>query len=130
MITYRERSFETLDLSQNGRVLTVFVSDPPFSYVTPRLIADLDRLTRAVDGDDSIGAVVFTGRESGRFLTHADPTTITGFIQLGLPPLPGRLLGWGTAVMNGVLRSRRLATLLADRIGPGAVWVDFPSPRS
>jgi enoyl-CoA hydratase len=65
-------ALETLGLEQEGRVLTARVDQPPFNYMTGELLGDLDELTRAVDRDDSVGAVVLTGSAADRFITHFD----------------------------------------------------------
>jgi enoyl-CoA hydratase/carnithine racemase len=63
---------QTLSVEQDGRVLTVSVVAPPFNFMTAQMHRDLDALTRAVDGDDSIGAVVVTGGVDKRYITHFD----------------------------------------------------------
>ena len=64
---------DAMKLAQDGRVLTATAVAPPLNFVTTELIRDLDRLTAAVDTDDTVGAVVLTGGLPGRFLIHADP---------------------------------------------------------
>jgi enoyl-CoA hydratase len=51
-----------IKLAQDGRVLTATAVAPPLDFVTTEFIRDLDRLTAAVDTDDSVGAVVQTQR--------------------------------------------------------------------
>jgi len=61
---------ETLRLAQDGRVLVARVDDPPYNFMTARMQRDLDALTRAVDVDVSVGAVVLTGNKPDRYITH------------------------------------------------------------
>jgi enoyl-CoA hydratase len=63
---------QTLSLDQDGRVVTVRVVAPPYNFMTARMHRDLDALTRAVDEDDSVGAVVVTGGVEKRYITHFD----------------------------------------------------------
>jgi hypothetical protein len=44
-----------IKLAQDGRVLTATAVAPPLNFVTTEFIRDLDRLTAAVDTDDSVG---------------------------------------------------------------------------
>jgi enoyl-CoA hydratase len=68
-----------IKLAQDGRVLTATAVAPPLNFVTTEFIRDLDRLTTAVDTDDSVGAVVLTGGLPGRFLIHAAPDVLSPF---------------------------------------------------
>src|SRR3954467_13573833 len=88
----RDLSPETLELEQDGRVLTARYSVPPLNFATTAFIRDLDRLTSAVDRDPTVGAVVLTGGVEGRFLTQADPHELGGLQALPHPQLPMRLL--------------------------------------
>lgn len=117
--------YRTLTLSREGRVLTVRFADPPLSYVTPELIADLERLTLAVDRDDSVGAVVLTGAVDGRFLTHADPITVTDFVESGFPRLPVGGTEAVLRILGHVLRVPGLADLVDKHggvVGRNTVW--------
>jgi enoyl-CoA hydratase len=67
-----ELDLATLRCEQDGRVLTVRVTAPPFNYMTAAMQDDLVRLVAAVDADDSVGAVILTGGVPGRYITHFD----------------------------------------------------------
>jgi enoyl-CoA hydratase len=112
----RNLSLETLQLEQDGRVLTARFSNPPHNFVTTVFIRDLDRLTRSVDQDSTVGAVVLTGGVEGRFLTHADPLELGGMQDLPHPQLPMRLVELFVPVLNTVLRLPGLTALL-ERFG-------------
>jgi len=84
MIATRDFAFDTLQLEQDGRVLTVRFSHPPLNFMPFSFIRDLDRLTSAVDRDPSVGAVVITGGIRDRFLTHLEVAELSS-IQTALP---------------------------------------------
>jgi enoyl-CoA hydratase/carnithine racemase len=72
MTAARDLALETLQLEQDGRVLTARFSNPPLNFMTTGFIRELDQLTSSVDRDPTVGAVVLTGGVEGRFLTHLD----------------------------------------------------------
>lgn len=120
-----ELTLETIELEQNGRVLTARIVAPPLNFVTPEVVRDLDQLTRAADRDDSIGAIVLTGGLPGRFLTHADPRALTGMIELPHPFIPARAAAPFVPVLNTTLRVPGAARLLeryGGGLGAGLVW--------
>lgn len=84
MAAVSDASFETLQLEQVGRVLTVRFTHPPLNFMPFGFIRDLDRLTSRVDRDPNIGAVIITGGIKDRFLTHLEVAELTG-IQKALP---------------------------------------------
>ena len=57
---------------QTGRVLTVRLDDPPRNFLGSRMVAELDALTRRLEHDRSVGAVILTSAVPGVFVTHAD----------------------------------------------------------
>jgi len=119
MTATHDLSFETLQLEQSGRVLTVRYSVPPFNFLTSAGIRDLDRLTSSVDNDPSIGAVVLTGGMKGRFLTHADPREFGSFQKLPLPRLSMRVWKFVNPLLNLVLGIPGLVSAL-ERFGGAA----------
>jgi enoyl-CoA hydratase len=66
----------TITTSRDGRVLTVRVDNPPHNFMNRHMVAELDELTRGLEDDRSIGAVVITGGSEGRFITHYDVAEI------------------------------------------------------
>lgn len=122
----RSLSLETLRLEQEGRVLTAWYSSPPLNFATAAFTRDLDRLTRAVDRDDSVGAVVLTGGVEGRFLTHADPHELGGMMERPHPQLPIAALEPAIRVQNILLRAplvARSVERLGGAAGKGLVWL-------
>ncbi|MBO0768152.1 MAG: enoyl-CoA hydratase/isomerase family protein [Solirubrobacterales bacterium] len=116
---------ETWALDQEGRVLTARYSNPPFNYVGTTVIRELNLLTRAVERDPSIGAVVLTGGVEGQFLTHADPAVFAGMLAVPHPPLPLSLMDVYARVQNVVLRIPGLADAVekyGGGIGAGLAW--------
>ncbi|GAB18422.1 enoyl-CoA hydratase [Gordonia effusa NBRC 100432] len=106
----------TLTLRQDGRVLTAYFNQPPHHFVTIDFVRDLDALTRAVDKDPSIGALVLTGTDKN-FLTHADPDGIQPLTRL--PHLPGRLLTPAITAQDFIARLPGIVALL-EKLGTTA----------
>jgi len=65
-------SSSQLDIAHEGRVLTVRLVNPPRNFMTSQMVRELDELTRGLEGDASVGAVVLTGGLDGVFITHFD----------------------------------------------------------
>jgi enoyl-CoA hydratase len=73
-----------LHTAREGRVLTVTIEHPPSGFMTGQMVDELDALTRALEGDRSIGAVVLTGARDGVFVMHYDVAEIVdGAEQVG-----------------------------------------------
>jgi enoyl-CoA hydratase len=85
-----------LATERDGRVLTVLVDHPPHNFMTAEMVRDLDRLTRSLARDRSVGAVIFTGRPPDLFITHYDVGEILASIErvgVAAPPwLTGAML--------------------------------------
>jgi enoyl-CoA hydratase/carnithine racemase len=75
-----------LRIEQDGRILTVRVDAPPFNFMTAQMQCNLDALTRAVDADATLGAVVVTGGVPGRYITHFDVAEILAAAQRNRAP--------------------------------------------
>lgn len=88
MTAVRDLKLETMRLEQNGRVLTAQFTNPPLNFMTTGFIRELDDLTRTVDKDPAVGAVVMTGGIEGRFLTHLDAQELAGIQDFPHPKLP------------------------------------------
>jgi enoyl-CoA hydratase len=116
MATARELSLETLRLEQDGRVLTARFSNPPLNFMTTGFIRELDQLTRSVDRDPTVGAVVLTGGVEGRFLTHLDAQELAGIGDFPHPKLSMRAAAVVAFVLNVVLWLPGVASLL-ERFG-------------
>jgi enoyl-CoA hydratase len=116
MRTARDLAFETLQLEQDGRVLTARFSNPPLNFMTTGFIRELDQLTRSVDWDPTVGAVVLTGGVKDRFLTHLDAQELAGIQDLPHPKLSMRAARVVVLVLNFVLWLPGVASLL-ERFG-------------
>ncbi len=75
MSAARDLPLETIRLDQDNRVLTAIITNPPLNLANPLFLRELELLTKAVDRDLSIGAVVLTGGLEGRF--PPTPTRVT-----------------------------------------------------
>jgi enoyl-CoA hydratase/carnithine racemase len=62
----------TLASERDGRVLVVRLDNPPTHLIDRRLISELTALVRSIERDRTLGALVITGAEPGRFVTHYD----------------------------------------------------------
>jgi enoyl-CoA hydratase len=62
----------TLLVDRDDRVMTVRFDNPPHNFLNREVVHELDELTRSLEGDRSIGAVVITGASDGLFITHYD----------------------------------------------------------
>jgi enoyl-CoA hydratase len=109
-------AFDTLTVTQKGRVLVAMFADPPNHFLSLRLIDDLDRLTRAADRDPSIGAVILTGTGE-KFVSHSEPEQVSQFFEMSTPPIPGRLAQWSIKANNAAMRLRSLRKLTEKRGG-------------
>jgi enoyl-CoA hydratase len=116
MTAARDLALETLQLEQDGRVLTARFSNPPLNFMTTVFIRELEQLTRSVDRDPTVGAVVLTGGVEGRFLTHLDAQELAGIGDLPHPKLPMQAAEVVVLVLNVVLRLPGVASLL-ERFG-------------
>ena len=116
MTAARDLALETLQLKQEGRVLTARFSNPPLNFMTTGFIRELDQLTRSVDRDPTVGAVVLTGGVEGRFLTHLDAQELAGIGDLPHPKLSMRAAAVVAFVLNVVLWLPGVASLL-ERFG-------------
>ncbi len=131
----------TLDLEQRGRVLIVRIVDPPYNYMTARMQRDLDALTRSVDRDRSVGAVVVTGGVEHRFITHFDIGDILAAAEAGRRGLSEpamrmlmraveaaqRIPGGGTVIegspVSGILNVSRFNDVVLRIMRSPAVWI-------
>lgn len=116
MTAARDLSFDTLQLEQNGRVLTVRFTHPPLNFMPIAFLRDLDRLTSSVDRDPTVGAVVLTGGIEGRCLTHLDARELGSIQKVPLPQVPMWVMRLVVPVLNGTLRLPGLVGAL-ERFG-------------
>jgi enoyl-CoA hydratase len=68
---------ETLKLEERGRVLIVRLDNPPRNFMTTAMVRELDALTRQLEDDASVGAVVITGAIDDVFITHFDVSELS-----------------------------------------------------
>ena len=70
-------------VERKGRVMIVRLDNPPRNFMTTAMVRELDRLTRELEKDRSIGAVVITGAPDGVFITHFDVAEISAGHEAG-----------------------------------------------
>lgn len=93
----------TLRTARNGRVLTVTFDNPPSGFMTGAMVDELDALTRSLEGDRSIGAVVMTGAMEGVFVMHYDIAEIVDGAE-AVGASVGRGVAGGAVRAVGALR--------------------------
>ena len=95
---------ETIRTERDGRTLTVRIENPPHNFMNRGMVAELDELTRSLEGDRSIGAVVITGGVEDRFITHYDVEEIlTGAEGVGMQ-VSSDVAGASLRAVSGVSR--------------------------
>jgi enoyl-CoA hydratase len=113
----------TVKTEQHGRVLTVHLHHPPHNFPTGGMVVELDELTRSLEDDRSVGAVVITGDHPEAFITHYDVGEIlAGSEQFGRP-VPAGVAG-GALRTTGAL-SRMPGAPKALRRTPAAGLVEL-----
>ncbi|MBO2463604.1 enoyl-CoA hydratase/isomerase family protein [Actinomadura violacea] len=103
------RSRSRLLTRRIGRVLVVRFDNPPHHFLDERMSVELDRLTRRLVRDTSVGAVVFTGQDSAYPHLHVPDVLDAVRLAPGRVPYP---------VALALLRAGGLLTRsrLVDRI--------------
>jgi enoyl-CoA hydratase len=78
-----------IGVEREGRVETWRIDYPPHNFMNRGMVDELDQLVRAVERDQSVGAVVITGAKPGLFVTHYDVAEIlAGMEGVGLEVSP------------------------------------------
>lgn len=68
--------YAMLDVDVHDRVATVTVNNPPINLITMELFAELSALSRELEADDSVSAVVLQSADADFFLAHFDVETL------------------------------------------------------
>jgi enoyl-CoA hydratase len=103
---------EMLQAERDGRVLLVRVDNPPLNFMNREMVVELDRLTRGLRRDRSLGAVVITGKPADLYITHYDVAEILDGVT-GVGPAPPPVLAAAIlAVAGGVRRVPGLRSLI------------------
>jgi enoyl-CoA hydratase len=131
---------EQVKVERVGRVVIATLDNPPHGLMTRVMVSDLDALSREVDADDGIGAVVLTGAHPERFLAHYDVRELLdaakqspsvsagqaraiGAVVRGLQRVPGVGSALGRTPAAGVAELHAFHAML-NRLGQsGAVWI-------
>lgn len=119
MTAVRDLSFDTLQLDQKGRVLTARFSNPPHNFLNMAFIRDLDHLTRDVEHDTTVGAVVLTGGVDGQFLSHADIREFEAMQKMPHPEISMGVMEFLIPLLNLVLGIPWMVTAF-ERLGGAA----------
>lgn len=102
MATSSSRRCDTARLvtRQSGRILEVRFNNPPHHFYDEATSVELDDLTRSLQRDKSVGAVVFTGQ--GTAFTHLDVADLVRGSQLtpfGIAERPSRVVASAASLL-------------------------------
>lgn len=106
-------------LQQDGAVLTVTFNNPPRHFFDTRMAFELDELTRALERDKSVRAVIFTGTENV-YVTHMDVSGLLASAQALPIHLPYRVAR-AAAVTGRFTGGRALHRLLRNTPAAGVI---------
>ena len=67
---------QTVHAQSDGRVLTVRLDNPPHNFMNGAMVRELDALSRSVEENEGLGAVILTGAPEDTFITHFDVSEI------------------------------------------------------
>jgi len=81
----------TVNARRDGRVLTLYLDNPPRNLMTVGMVKELDALTSSIERDRTIRAVVITSGSPDAFITHFDVEALVANAQAA----PGELAAWG-----------------------------------
>jgi enoyl-CoA hydratase len=95
---------KTVTTEQSGRVLTVRLHNPPHNFMTGGMVAELDELTRSLEDDNSVGAVVLTGDHPEAFITHYDVAEILAASEQFGRPVPPAVAGGALRTTGAIAR--------------------------
>ena len=95
---------EQVRTQRDGRVLTVTLDNPPRNFMTGQMVGELDDLTRSLEDDRSIGAVVLTGAPDDIFITHFDVDEIAAGARVGGRRFSSTQAGAGLKVVGALER--------------------------
>jgi enoyl-CoA hydratase len=91
-------------VERKGRVMIVRLHNPPRNFMTTLMVRELDRLTRELEKDRSIGAVVITGAPTDVFITHFDVAEISQSSQRVTATLSQTAAGGGLRAIGALGR--------------------------
>jgi enoyl-CoA hydratase len=109
------------DIERQGRVLIVRFDHPPHNFMNAEMVRDLSGLVGSLRGDRSVGAVVFTGKPDGLYITHYDVAEILASVRRAGIAAPPWLTGVVLRVAGAVRRIPGLRAL-AERTPLAAVF--------
>ena len=102
---------QTVHTQRSGRVLVARLDNPPRNYMTTAMVHELDALTRGLEGDVSVGAVVITGAPADVFIAHFDVAEIVAGTSRG-PSLSSSQAGGTLRAVGAVERIPRARAVL------------------
>jgi enoyl-CoA hydratase/carnithine racemase len=82
----------------------VRIDHPPHNFMTAEMVSELLDLVRSVNGDDSVRAVVITGKPDDLYITHYDIAEILASVERAGIAAPPWLVGVILRITAGVRR--------------------------
>lgn len=76
-----QKQASLLQVSEQGRVMTIAIHNPPANFLTAAIMAELNQQLVALEGRDDIGAIIITSAVEGVFLTHFDVDDIEHAVE-------------------------------------------------
>jgi enoyl-CoA hydratase/carnithine racemase len=70
---------DTLDVGQDGAVLTVAIAAPPMNLLGPELVRDLVSLIQQAEADEDVKVLVFKSADTDYFIAHVDVSKIAEY---------------------------------------------------
>ncbi|UCF62460.1 MAG: enoyl-CoA hydratase/isomerase family protein [Anaerolineaceae bacterium] len=113
---------QMIKIEQKGRVLIATLDNPPHALMTGPMVQELDALIRRADRDDGVGAVVFTGSQPERFISHYDTGELLRGGE-GSPSLSINQARLSLAVTRALVRIPGMRSLLLKTPVAGVISV-------
>ncbi|MGI8728089.1 MAG: enoyl-CoA hydratase/isomerase family protein [Solirubrobacterales bacterium] len=114
-------SHNRIEIEREGRVVVARLSNPPYGFMDREMVAGLDELVSSLVGDRSVGSVVITGGQSGRFVTHYDVAEILAGTESFGAEVGPRAAGATLAATGGLRRLPLMGAALKRTQAGGVV---------
>lgn len=114
-------SHNRIEIERRGRVLTARLTNPPHGFMDAEMVAALERLVGSLEGDEDLGAVIFTGAQPNRFVTHYDVAEILAGTEVLGAEVGSRVAGATLAATGGLRRVPGVGSVLKRTQASGVV---------
>jgi enoyl-CoA hydratase len=93
-----------ITVERDGRVAVWRFDNPPHNFLNRKVVGELDELVGALETDDSVGAVVFTGKPEDLYITHYDVAEILAGTEGVGRSISAGLAGAGLRTVSGAAK--------------------------